>query len=421
MKEEHKPRPSRWQISELLLHWIWKHRLYEPGALSTLEGYSVEVLEVGHPQSQGPDFQSVQVRMNGIVWIGTVEIDTTPDLWYVHKHSENPAYCSTILHVVWKASPPATTVDANGRAIPILPLAPAVREDILQQLYPGRRSFACASLARSIPESEWLNLYESWGEKRLLKRHQGYRSERELFEAFWQTLLYSLGSPDGQSFQQIAKSLPWSVFSRSAETLIQKEAALFGMAGLLENLPKAQSPYEHELLETWHYLRKKHSWTPLQLRFRLARPAASPWRRLAQAAALIHAYPLPVSLLLHPPASLPTPSPYWCEHWAWQKPSARPLHAASPLLYQNVLINALYPFGIYYLRYTGQIELALDIVEKFRRLPPENHTYARTYATYAYPARNAWQTQGQVQLWREACQPQACLSCPIGKAILGRQ
>ncbi|MCX7652200.1 MAG: DUF2851 family protein [Bacteroidia bacterium] len=410
--------PSR--VSELLLHWIWRNRLFESAALRTLNGQAVEIIETGTFHPQGPDFQGVKARIDGVLWIGSAEVDIAPDSWYAHKHHENPAHRSTILHIVWDTSPHALTIDMDGREIPILPLAPAVQADILQRLHTERPSFPCASLARLLPESDWISLYETWGEKRLISRHRTYRSERELFEAFWRALLYSFGAPDGQVFQLIAESLPWTVFTRSAETLVQKEATLFGIAGLMENLPAPQHPYERELSDTWRYLKRKHNWCSLKIRFRPARPAASPWIRLAQAAALIHTHPKPAELLLHPPAALPVPSPYWLKHWAWQKPLAIPLRAASPFLYQNILINVLYPFGIYYLRYLGRLEEALDMVDKFRRCAPENHTYARLYAKWAYPARSAWQTQGQIQLWRDACQLQACLSCPIGKAILTR-
>ncbi|RMF45782.1 MAG: hypothetical protein D6750_11335, partial [Bacteroidetes bacterium] len=85
----------------------------------------------------------------------------------------------------------------------------------------------------------------------------------------------------------------------------------------------------------------------------------------------------------------------------------------------KVAINAVYPFAMYYHRLTGQLEKALEVLERFRSLPAENHQYARLYARWAYPAENAWQTQGQLQLWREACLAQWCLTCEVGRYLLG--
>jgi hypothetical protein len=129
------------------------------------------------------------------------------------------------------------------------------------------------------------------------------------------------------------------------------------------------------------------------------------------------AYPRPTLLLENLPSGLPLPSPYWQTHWAWQKKLPVPLRKYPPLLWHNVRINALYPFAIFYFKASGQIDRALSVIEGFQKLPPENNRFARMYAQWAYPAHNAWQTQGQLHLWRESCQPQRCLLCPIGQYL----
>ncbi|MCX8111587.1 MAG: DUF2851 family protein [Bacteroidia bacterium] len=407
-------------MSELVLHWIWKNRLYEPAALRTLCGEVVEVKHPGNPCSQGPDFQGAHIRIEGLLWIGSVEIDLYPSLWQAHGHHRSPAYQGVILHVVWTSPPAASTRDAEGREIPILPLAPAVPEDVIKRLYPKKKSFPCAGLARNLPAEAWLSLYDQWGENRLRARHRLYRSEHELIQAFWSALLYSFGVPNGEPYKQIAELLPWATFCRHAESLIEKEAALLGVAGLLDSVSPPVEDYEKQLVETWAYLRRKMGWTSHRFQWRTWRPPTSPWRRLAQLAALVQGHPTLLGLLVHPPAELPLPNLYWQTHWAWQRPFPKPLRRSTPFLYRSVLINAIYPFAIYYFRSIGRIEQALAVLDKFRQLPPESHTYARLYAEYAYPPQNAWQTQGQIQLWREACEPQACLACSVGRQLLER-
>ncbi|MCX7763549.1 MAG: DUF2851 family protein [Bacteroidia bacterium] len=408
------------QISEFVLHWIWKNRLYNPQALRTLTGEPVFIQSPGKPQPQGPDFAEAQVQIGNLLWIGHVEIDVHPGLWEAHKHHESPAYRSVILHVVWRSPSGASTQDIDGRTVPILPLAPAVPTEVLERVLPKSLAFPCGGIARLLPAEVWWDFYDQWGEKRLRSRHHTYRNEEELVQAFWRALLYSFGVPEGEPYQAIAHALPWPLLNRYAEDLLAKEAALLGTAGLLEGVSPPVEPYERALLERWEYLRRKLGWRPLSLRWHIRRPAASPWVRLAQVAALVDGYPNLLTLFLHPPAEVPLPSPYWQKHWAWQRPFRSPLRRPSPLLYQNLLINAIYPFAIYYLRSIGRIEEALGVLDRFRSLPPETHRYARQYAAYAYPAQNAWQTQGQIQLWREACQKQACLSCRIGQLLLQR-
>lgn len=408
------------QPPEILLHWLWRRRLYQPEALRTVEGEKVEIIDPGKFCENGPDFQGARLRIGDLFWIGSVEIDVKPEQWYAHRHHELSSYRSVILHVVWRAEGTVHTVDIDGREIPVLPLAPAVFEDHLRASLAKEQAFPCAALAKQLSEEPWLHLYDEWGERRLRLRHQSYRSEKEFFHALWVALLYSFGVPHGEPFRRLAEALSWTDLRRHAETLLDKEAALFGVSGLLEGVSAPTEPYEESLLRRWDYLRRKLRWQPLRLQWAPTRPAASPWIRLAQVAALTEAYPQPAQMLHRVPADLPLPSPYWQRHWGWQRPLALPLRRTSRHLYQNVLINALYPFAIYYLRSIGQVEAALEIVQRFRNLPPEKHRYSRLYARYAYPAKNAWQTQGQIQLWRSACQPQACLTCPIAHQLLAK-
>lgn len=405
-------------ISELLLHWIWQKRLYHPEALRTLSGEEVEVLAPGRAaEKEGPDFLGAEVRIGGMRWVGNIEIDRTPAQWYAHHHHENPQYRTVVLHVVWEAPSSAVTVDDLGRRVPILPLASAVPEVQLRRLLPEKAPFPCAGIARLAPESLWHALYDSWAERRLRARHQTYRSTEELFQAFWEALAYSFGAPQGATFREIAQALPWAWLQRYAETRLDKEAALLGVAGFMEALKTPTDSYEEALLARWHYLVQKHGLQVLSLRWRPSRPAAAPPLRLALLAALVDHYPRLAQLLEAPLSQLPLPSPYWQEHWGFQKKLSSPLRRPSAFLLRNLQINALYPFAIYYLRASGRVEAALEILAAFRALPPETHKYTRLYARWAYPAQNAWQTQGQLQLWREACMPQVCLQCQVGQFL----
>lgn len=406
-------------IPELILHWLWQRRLYAPESLFTTRGAKVEVLTPGRSNPEaGPDFVGVEVRIDGLRWIGAVEIDAGPNLWYAHRHHENPLYRTVILHVVWEAGPADVTVDLEGREIPILPLAPVVPAERLQAIWTTRAVFPCAGIARLAPAALWHALYDRWGEARLRARHRTYADKQAFFQAFWEALAYSYGAPDGEPYRRLAEAISWATLVRYAEGLLSKEAALLGMAGLLEGVAPPQDPYEERLLTTWHYLQQKHGWRPLALRWKPTRPPASPYVRLAMLAALVETYPRPDPLLEALPAALPLPSAYWCTHWAWQRLLPVPLRRPSPAFLHKVAINAVYPFAMYYHRLTGRLEKALEVLERFRVLPAENHRYARLYARWAYPAENAWQTQGQLQLWREACLAQRCLTCEVGHYLL---
>jgi len=48
---------------EKLIHYVWKHKLFPLAQLATTDGQSVEVIDVGLPNSNaGPDFFNAKVR-----------------------------------------------------------------------------------------------------------------------------------------------------------------------------------------------------------------------------------------------------------------------------------------------------------------------------------------------------------------------
>ncbi len=51
---------------EELLHYVWKHKLFPLAPLTTTDGKSVEVVDVGlHNRHAGPDFFNAKVRVDG--------------------------------------------------------------------------------------------------------------------------------------------------------------------------------------------------------------------------------------------------------------------------------------------------------------------------------------------------------------------
>ena len=402
--------------SEVVLHAMWMRRLYQPG-LRTTQGEAVEVLYPGEARGAegGPDFRAARLRIGDLMWIGDVEVDVVSQGWYQHHHHENPAFEQVIAQVVWEAQGGYEIRDRQGRSVPIVPLAPCVPEGLRQRFSHSQALFPCAVLAKEVPEALWESLYDTEGEARLLSRHHHYRSLEDLYKAFWEALLYGFGLPTlGKAFQQVAQALPLSMLLRYQGDSVSMEALLLGMAGLLEGQTAGDHPYEEALLKRWAYLRAKHGLRPLVLRWARYRPVASPCIRFSMVVQLLLRYPDIATLIGQPPEALSLPSPYWQRHWAWQKPLPTPLKRPSTFLLQNLRINALYPFAIYYYRLLGQVERALEYVDRMRTLPPENHRISRLYAKWAYPAKNAWQTQGQLHLWRVRCSQQACLTCPIG-------
>ena len=104
---------------EQLLHYVWKHKIFPLKELRTTSGQQLEVIDAGlaNPNA-GPDFFNAKIKLDGVLWVGNIEIHTASSDWMKHNHHTDPAYDNVILHV-------ATHIDAevkrsNGETIPQL-------------------------------------------------------------------------------------------------------------------------------------------------------------------------------------------------------------------------------------------------------------------------------------------------------------
>ena len=106
---------------EQLLHYVWKHKIFPLKELKTTSGQVLEIIDTGLANSNaGPDFFNAKIKLDGVLWVGNVEIHTCSSDWNKHRHDADKAYDNVILHV-------ATHIDAdvcrsNGEPVPQLQL-----------------------------------------------------------------------------------------------------------------------------------------------------------------------------------------------------------------------------------------------------------------------------------------------------------
>lgn len=80
------------RISEHILHFIWRYRLFAPFDLCCTNGDEIEVVQAGtYNTDAGPDFLLAHLRINGQDWHGHVEIHVDPNDWNQHGHHKNKA------------------------------------------------------------------------------------------------------------------------------------------------------------------------------------------------------------------------------------------------------------------------------------------------------------------------------------------
>lgn len=86
---------------ERLLHYVWKYKLYTATPLITTEGRPVQVIDPGMQNTDaGPDFFNAKIKIDGTLWVGSVEIHDKSSDWLLHHHDTDKAYDCVILHII---------------------------------------------------------------------------------------------------------------------------------------------------------------------------------------------------------------------------------------------------------------------------------------------------------------------------------
>ena len=428
---------------EQLLHYVWQYRLLPPGPLETTDGRDVEILDPGlHNHDSGPDFFNAKVRVDGMLWVGNVEIHQCASDWLRHGHDTDPAYNSVILHVVGKAD--ADVVTQDGRYLPQLQLAiPAGVRERYDQLSATQDYPRCWRIIRTLPDLKvhsWLSALLC---ERLTERSGACLKRLELVSGDWErvafvTLARNFGfGINGDAFEAWARRLPLYAAAKHRDNLFQIEALFLGSSGLLEAsaMPPSAAQvadadaYLGQLRKEWDYLSHKFSleapMAPSQWRYLRLRPQNFPHLRIVQLAQLYHRQKATLSALMEATSReallevLDTePSPYWHDHYLFgvpSRPSRKRLSTASrDLIIINTVCPLLFARGTAF----GNEALMERATMLLEEVQPENNFITRQWRQCGIEVATAADSQALIQLKREYCDRRDCLRCRFGYEYL---
>ena len=429
---------------EKLLHYIWKHRILPLSELRTTDGRSVEVIDPGLLNMHaGPDFFNAKVRIDGVMWVGNVEIHERSADWFLHGHDTDAAYNNVVLHVA--AVVDADVVTERGDRLPQVQLA--VPQQVLSNYrrllafdrYPPCREAVLPLDA--IKKRSWLSALVA---ERLNEKTEAIRRRVALFEGSWEaaffaTMARSFGfSVNSEAFEQWAERLPLMQIAHHRDDPFQVEAMFMGMAGLLDEAQMTPTtrdaaladPYFLSLKREFGYLSRKFRLEPMSRqawRFLRLRPQNFPYIRMSQLAQLYCSRRAGLAEItacesvkqLHVVLQTSV-SDYWRTHYTFGKESSlnekRLSTASLNLLAINAAVPVLHAWGCY--RDDERlVQRALDWLEE---LPAEDNTYIRLWKECGVEARNAADTQALIQLQHRYCERKDCLRCRFGYYSLKR-
>lgn len=427
---------------EQLLHYVWKHKLFPLTELSTTQGRRVEVIDPGlHNSNAGPDFFNAKVKINGMLWVGNIEIHDKASDWVLHGHDKDERYDNVILHVCGCVD--AEVMNSKGEYLTqmVLSVPDSVINNYKELLsvdqYPPCYQII-PSLAR-LTVHAWMSALQT---ERLSQKTEAIeervkRCNGDWENAYFVTLARNFGfGINGDAFEEWALHIPLHAVDHHRDDLFQIEAIFMGQAGLLE-LDTIPERYQKDALndgyfakqrKEYQYLAHKFGLKPMDYklwRFLRLRPQNFPHIRISQLAYLYHQRRASLSQLLETysvkdakEVLATAVTPYWETHYTFGSTSVRNDKNLSPFSLNLLCINTVVPILFAYGRHRGEEKYCDRAFDFLEQLKPENNHIIRLWQQCGLVVENAGDSQALIQLKKEYCDKKECLRCRFGYEYL---
>ena len=422
-------------IMEKLYHYLWKTGIAVNG-LKDIDGSQIEVIDPGiHNYDSGPDFFNSKIKINGVEWIGNVEIHVKASDWLRHGHSDDPAYENVILHVVGVSDKRISRPD--GTMIPQVVLTlPEKFFKTYASLSAEDGVTRCSPMLVTLPSLNKTDWLESLSVERLQQKATKIKEIYAATNGDWEQTCFimlarGLGfGLNGDPFELLAKSLPLRILHHHSDNLFQLEALLFGQAAMLDPTLHMFDEYFQALCREYYFLSRKYNLKPLRpglWKYARTRPGNFPHRRIAMLAnQAVGGFSL-FSRLIENGKDLESFSDlfrmnadgYWKKHFSFDTPAvssvATDLSSASRTL---LIINVGIPLLYAYASATSNPELGEKMLSLLQDLPAENNGIIREWQNLGFKVKDASQSQALIHLKKEYCERNKCIYCRFGHHFL---
>jgi len=420
-------------MTEELINYIWLYRLIDKN-LTTTQGETINIISPGgRNNDSGPDFFNAMIEINGTKWAGNVEVHVNSSDWFRHNHQNDPVYNNIILHVVFNDDNPVRR--NNLETIPTVELKGKFNPSIInkyQSFITSKNTIPCHNLIHSINHFEKISWFDSLMAERLEQKTNEIilllnSSKNDFSQIFYQLIAKGMGyTANADAMKMLASSLPINLLAKHQDNLLQIESLLFGQAGLLPENNKDK--YTYQLIKEYRFLKVKYKLTPMDTsmwRFMRMRPVSFPTIRISQFANIIFKSSGLLSKIietnkLQDVVSLlsATASPYWDNHYQFEKIAPGKSKKLGISTINIILINTIIPIIFIYGKINNSQKLQDKALSWLSQIKPESNSVIRQFTSVGITAENALHTQALLQLKKKYCDKKQCLNCRFGHSLL---
>lgn len=417
-------------VQEDFLHFVWQYQYFNSQQLNTVNNQSVEVIKTGfHNHLAGPDFKEASIIIDGILWVGSVEIHLKSSDWKAHKHDGDPNYDNVVLHVVFNHD--AEILNVEGQAIPTLELKGLIKPGLLSRyktIIESQTEIPCSDSFQKVKPLTKLSMLEYSLVRRLERKGELFKVILEENNQDWELSTYqwlALGfgfKTNSENMLSLARAVPLKFLLKHAD-LLQWEALLFGASGLLNTSDNDE--YANQLRREYAFLERKYNIKSVlsynQWHFSGVRPTNFPTYRIAQFAALVFNFQNLFSLFTqfdhinNLQTSLQVcHSGYWKNHLNFGVESKTQIEGLSKAAAQGLMINTIAPLLVAYSEYKDDTDMLDRAMNILMNLPAEKNHIIKKWQKLSWNMNSSFDTQGLIELHNEFCLPRRCMKCKIG-------
>lgn len=408
-------------MKEKYLHHLWKHKLLPFHKLQLSGGEKFKVIYQGDYNSyeSGPDFLNAKIEIDGIVWIGNVELHVKSKDWYLHNHHFDRSYDNVILHVVYEDN---GEIIQNDKTIPTLELKKVIDLDHYEKfrfLLNNKRTILCGSLVSKIPEIFMVSMQERALISRLNRKTQDLRTlagSENPKQILYFLLARSMGAKINQlPFEELTHRLPLSllkkVFLKNQTDAIRLTSGLLQPESYSDLLSCNQVVFQQKIHSVG--LMNRNSW-----KFGGTRPSNSPSIRIVQFAKIVEKFDFDVTFVYLSSEELLNYINELLIITQENRADKIPVKSISNGFKNQLIINCFVPFIYWY----GQLKEDDILIEKaleiLRQIPEENNATLDKWIENGIKANNAAESQALLEIFNEFCTNKKCLNCEIGIQLL---
>jgi len=462
-RQQDKAAAADGRISERFLIQVWQRLPVRTGLISE-QGEIIQLIYPGmENDDQGADLKDAVISLDQELVKGDIEFHRWSSDWKKHHHHQNPAYNSTILHVVMWRDTESVTYLQSGRRVPILVLSRYLETTARKCIRTGYATdfsaLPCYQAARALPIEKIAEMLDAAGRERFLAKAAAFQDglsrdtpEQTLYRGIMGALGYSKNK---LPFEELADRVPLhrleAAFKRPLtddQCLAQQQALLLGTAGLLpsqqgighavvtsahwvETLERYWSEYDHS------HKMSTDSWCLVKVR-----PNNSPVRRIAGISYLLLRYRkegileeitnliseirIDQAYLALVAGLTVMASDYWKTHYDFGCYSR---HIAPALIGGSraaaIAVNIVLPFTYAWSRLKAKPELVAKTLAIFSTSPKpgtnaiERHM-SKQLVRSGVPINSAQRQQGLIHIYKTLCTQGKCAVCPLGAAAKGQ-